>query len=169
VNNQTFVRETEEFFRQCISVMNTKGAEYSGSDDKFANFKRLAAMQGLPIESIWLTYCTKHFDSIVSFVKKRNQGKGVVEIEAGLSEPIEGRILDMINYLAILRGIIVEEREGERGTEGKAEKIGNQAARNRDVAKIKEMSSGEFNPFYYRNNPGAVKTAVVKDNFKVSK
>jgi hypothetical protein len=102
--------------------MNTKGAEYSGSDDKFANFKRLAAMQGLPIESIWLTYCTKHFDSIVSFVKKRNQGKTVAEIEAGLSEPIEGRILDMINYLAILRGMIIEEREGAWGTEGKAEK-----------------------------------------------
>jgi hypothetical protein len=158
MTNQMFVAETEEFFKSCINIMNTKGAEYSGSDDKFANFKRLAAMQGLPIESIWLTYFTKHFDSLVSFVKKRNQGKTVAEIEVGLSEPIDGRILDMINYLAILRGMIVEERETKRTAEEIRVAV---AAENKEAAKVKEMMPADFNPFFYRANDG-VKTVVGK-------
>jgi hypothetical protein len=93
--------------------MNTKGIEYSGEDDKFANFKRLSTLQDLPAESIWLTYFTKHFDSLVSFIKKRNAGQSVDEIEKGLSEPIHGRIMDMINYLFILDGMIDEQRSGK--------------------------------------------------------
>jgi hypothetical protein len=118
-------------------------------------------MQELPIESIWLTYFTKHFDSVVSFIRKRNQGKAVSEIVAGLSEPIDGRILDMINYLAILRGMILEERGTEREEKKVVGKVSKRiteqdgaavAAQNIEASKS-GMAPGEFSPFFYRTNP----------------
>lgn len=114
MTNQRFIKETEEFFKQCIETMNKKGAEYSGTNDKFANFKRLAVKYGVPIEEIWGVYFSKHIDSIDSFVRKRRKGYGINHIEQGLSEPITGRIMDAINYLAILKGIIDEAREQEK-------------------------------------------------------
>lgn len=113
MNNTEFYARTEEFFKENLKVMQSKGSEYSGSDDKFANFKRLAKMQGIPAESIWLTYFTKHFDSLVSFIRRVNQGESVAGIEATLSEPIAGRIGDMINYLYILKGMLDEKKEYE--------------------------------------------------------
>lgn len=111
--NSQFIKETEEFFKECIQVMNTKGAEYSGTDDKFANFKRLAKKYDVPIEEIWGVYFSKHIDSIDSFVRKRRAGLSISDIEETLSEPISGRILDAINYLTILKGIVDEGREIE--------------------------------------------------------
>jgi hypothetical protein len=108
-----FNEQTEQFFRDCMAIMNGKGLEYSGNEDKFANFKKLAAKYNVPVEEIWGVYFTKHIDSIDSFIRKRREGKNVTKIEAGLSEPISGRIADAVNYLLILKGMIDEERENE--------------------------------------------------------
>lgn len=113
MTNQQFIKETEEFFKQCIETMNKKGAEYSGTNDKFANFKRLAVKYSVPIEEIWGIYFSKHIDSIDTFIKKRRAGYSIKQIEQNLSEPISGRIMDAINYLAIFKGIIDEAREQE--------------------------------------------------------
>ena len=116
MKNKEFIEQTKQFFEECVNVMNIKGREYAGDqeDDKFANFKRVAKLQGIPVTSAWFTYFIKHFDSLTSFIRKRNQGMSVSEIEMGLSEPISGRIGDMINYLFILNGIIDEERDAEK-------------------------------------------------------
>jgi hypothetical protein len=112
-----FNKQTEQFFRDCMAIMNGKGLEYSGNEDKFANFKKLAAKYNVPVEEIWGVYFTKHIDSIDSFIRKRREGKGVTEIESGLSEPISGRIADAINYLFILKGMIDEQRENDERTD----------------------------------------------------
>ena len=114
MTNQQFIKETEEFFKQCIEIMDKKGAEYSGTNDKFANFKRLAVKYSVPIEEIWGIYFSKHIDSIDTFIKKRRAGYSIKQIEQNLSEPISGRIMDAINYLAIFKGIIDEAREQEK-------------------------------------------------------
>ena len=114
MTNQQFIKETEEFFKQCIETMNKKGAEYSGTNDKFANFKRLAVKYSVPIEEIWGIYFSKHIDSIDTFIKKRRAGYSIKQIEQNLSEPISGRIMDAINYLAIFKGIIDEARDQEK-------------------------------------------------------
>lgn len=111
---ETFNKRNREFFEKRQVIMDTKGAEYAGSEDKFANFRRIAGHYGVPVELVWAIYCEKHWDSIRSFIKKRVQGLNVSEIEAGLSEPIDGRIADAENYLDILKGIVDEERELER-------------------------------------------------------
>jgi hypothetical protein len=110
MTNQQFIKETEEFFKQCIETMNKKGAEYSGTND----FKRLAVKYSVPIEEIWGIYFSKHIDSIDTFIKKRRAGYSIKQIEQNLSEPISGRIMDAINYLAIFKGIIDEAREQEK-------------------------------------------------------
>jgi hypothetical protein len=115
MNYKDFEELTRQAFETRMKIMNTKGREYSGSEDKFANFKRLAKMQELPAESIWLTYFTKHMDSLTSFIRRRNKGESVLSIDATLSEPIEGRIDDIQNYLDIFRGMIKEQRETEAG------------------------------------------------------
>lgn len=110
MNNNEFYQRTEGFYQECIQIMKTKGGEYAGSEDKFANFKRLSGLQQISPLSIWFTYFTKHFDSLTSFIRRVNKGESVAEVDASLSEPISGRIGDMINYLFILKGMIEEEK-----------------------------------------------------------
>ena len=90
----------KELLPKCFEIMDSKGIAYSGQIDKLGNFKRLAKMTNTPIELIWFVYFVKHFDALNSYIKK----------EYTDSEPIEGRIVDLINYLFLLYGIIKEKK-----------------------------------------------------------
>lgn len=86
---------------ECMSVLQTKGVDYSaGSDDGIWNFRAIAEDIDIPIEKAWWVYFFKHLTAVRAFVKRRR-----VE-----SEPIRGRIVDCINYLLLLNRIL-EERE----------------------------------------------------------
>jgi hypothetical protein len=85
------------------STMIQKGHEYTiGSDDKLANFKNVAKDTGLRPMQVWAVYFLKHIASICNYVKDGREAS---------NEPIEGRIMDARNYLALLRGLIEEYRE----------------------------------------------------------
>lgn len=87
-------------------TMISKGKEYTiGSDDKLKNFKMVAEASGLTVKQVWQVYFMKHIASIYNFIKDG--------VEAS-NEPIEGRIMDARNYLALLRGIITEERSSPK-------------------------------------------------------
>lgn len=81
-------------------LMASKGREYARTEDRFDNFNRLAADLSMSRDKVLLVYLTKHMDAIKNYV---NTGNSV-------SEPIQGRILDALNYLLLLYGM-VEERE----------------------------------------------------------
>ena len=81
-----------------------KGNDYSGMEDVNLNFKRGAARVGLDAKTVTMIYLMKHMDAIETFVRD-----GKVK-----SEPIEGRIVDAVNYLLILASIIEEEKETEK-------------------------------------------------------
>ena len=86
-------------------ILGTKGNEYTQGDqetNRFANFNRLADELGLDPKMVLWIYLKKHLDSIVCYIKK---GKEFSE------EKIEGRINDARNYLALLNGIIQEEKQ----------------------------------------------------------
>jgi hypothetical protein len=93
MNTQDF---DEKIFKPTIDemqrIMLTKGAEYSGDNDRLANFKRNAAALGLDPLQIWAVYAAKHWDAVMQFVKDTGAGK---ERERG--EPIEGRVDDLLN------------------------------------------------------------------------
>ena len=92
----------DKVLEQCRDIMNSKGVAYSGTDDKFGNFKRIAKKLNLRTEQIWSVYFNKHIDAIDAYIRG----------EYSDSEPIEGRIMDAINYLLLLYGILAEEKRG---------------------------------------------------------
>jgi dsRNA-specific ribonuclease len=108
-----FVERTRELFDECLALMDKKGVEYSGKEDKFANFKKEAAKLDVFPEMICHIYLCKHLDSIDNFIKRYIHGEKITEIEETLSEPITGRFVDAINYLTILKGMIDETRNEE--------------------------------------------------------
>lgn len=91
-------------FASITELRQTKGRDYSrGEHDTLSNFKRHAEALGITPEVVWAVYASKHWDAVVSFCKQ-----GQVE-----SEPIEGRIDDMLTYLLLLKGLIEDRRRAE--------------------------------------------------------
>lgn len=92
-----------EVLPKCFEIMKSKGESYSGVEDKLGNFKRCSSLSGSRIEQVWFTYFVKHFDALSSYIREEYKD----------SEPIEGRIQDLINYLFLFYGII-REKNGQR-------------------------------------------------------
>jgi len=96
---QRFYDIIEELIDSCLEIMKAKGLAYSGKSDSFANFKRVAKNLSMSQYDVWYVYFAKHLDSLASWIRE----------EYSDSEPITGRIKDLINYLFLLYGMIKEE------------------------------------------------------------
>jgi len=96
-------KDFDNFYKQlleeCIQILKSKGTAYSGTEDRFGNFKRLEKQLGISRFLIWKVYFQKHLDAIDSFIRGEYHD----------SEPIRGRIVDCINYLLLLGGMIDEK------------------------------------------------------------
>ncbi len=110
MNTEKLIELRNNLFEDVKYVMDSKGKEYSGSHDRLANFKRNGENLGLNPETIWSVYASKHWDSLMSFIRELNEGEDIKILEKDLSEPIDGRILDIITYLILLQGLIKERR-----------------------------------------------------------
>lgn len=86
---------------QCIDVLEAKGHDYTiGSSDRLHNFRTAAAFMGTTTEKVLGVYWYKHVSAIFAFIQH-----GHVE-----SEPVEGRIVDAINYLLLLGKMVAERK-----------------------------------------------------------
>lgn len=85
------------------NLMVTKGGEYAGSVDRLANFKRGAALTGATPLQVAFIYASKHYDAIATFVRDEAAGT-----DRPRSEPIEGRLDDLMNYCLLMKGLIQE-------------------------------------------------------------
>lgn len=81
----------------------TKGGEYATDLDRLHNFRHNAEDCGTNMELIWRVYAGKHWDAISSYIRDLLLGK-----TRERSEPIEGRIDDLIVYLILLKAIIYD-------------------------------------------------------------
>jgi len=100
---QDFYDSIEDLMDVCMEIMKSKGLAYSGKNDSFANFKRVAKNLCMSQYYVWYVYFSKHLDSLASWIRG----------EYSDSEPIESRIKDLINYLFLLYGMIKEtEKKG---------------------------------------------------------
>jgi len=92
-----------ELFRDALDLLVEKGKDYSPSGGAFENFEATAQETGLSREQVLLVYLSKH---MVTLRKVANGG-------ASVTEPVRGRALDVINYVALLV-MMLSEREAPR-------------------------------------------------------
>jgi hypothetical protein len=96
----------DETILQIKSLSTTKGAEYAHGNDRLDNFRRNGLEMGLPMETIWRVYALKHWDSITTYIKDITKGT-----TRPRSEPISGRVDDLIVYLLLLKAMLKERGE----------------------------------------------------------
>jgi len=103
VNQEQFKLLVDKTVDSTAKLLVTKGEEYAGSADRLANFKRGAALTGATPLQVAFIYASKHYDALATFIRK--DAAGTVQ---QLSEPIEGRLDDLINYCILMKAIIEE-------------------------------------------------------------
>lgn len=90
-------------FVEINRLLVVKGGEYANAVDRLANFKRGAALTGCTPLQVLFIYMSKHYDAVASFVQTSAKGEARPS-----SEPIEGRLDDLINYCLLAKGLIAE-------------------------------------------------------------
>lgn len=103
-SHQRFNKIIEETIASIRKLSVEKGGEYAGDNDRLANFRRNASEAGTTMELVWRIYAAKHWDAVMQYEKDLRTGK-----TRPRSEPITGRIDDLIVYLLLLK-LMVEER-----------------------------------------------------------
>ncbi len=103
MNQKEFEELCQQIQRDTTDILILKGREYAGSADRLANFKRNAELSGVDPLTVLHVYMAKHWDSFSTYVRDM-QAKQPRE----LSEPIEGRLHDLINYAVLAVALIVD-------------------------------------------------------------
>lgn len=99
-------------FCNISTLQETKGAEYSrGGYDKdgsdiLDNFRRNGEELNLPMEVILRVYAAKHYAAITQYIVDLHAG-----VVRDVSEPIDGRVDDLINYLLLFKCMLEERRQ----------------------------------------------------------
>jgi hypothetical protein len=103
MNTQDLDQLVQSTFAEINRLLVVKGGEYANSEDRLANFKRGAALTGATPLQVLFIYMSKHYDAVASFVQSSAKGQ-----TRPSSEPIEGRLDDLINYCLLAKGLIGE-------------------------------------------------------------
>jgi hypothetical protein len=98
-----FEKIVEQTVAQIKSLVELKGGEYAGDEDRLANFRRNGNSLGLHMEQVWGVYAGKHWDAIQQYIKDIATGKQRQRLEG-----IEGRADDLIVYLLLFKAIVQE-------------------------------------------------------------
>lgn len=101
-------RYIDEFLHDTLEVMRKKGHDYrQGNDtDLLHNFRKVAEQVDEPMMKVWFTYFYKHYAALTTYIKNDGQSE---------SEPIEGRITDMIVYLLLFHEMVRKKHMAEHG------------------------------------------------------
>jgi hypothetical protein len=117
MNNEDFIQLVLERQEQCLSILSYKRKEYSPGRDRMSNFKRAGDMLGTAPESALIGFVAKTWTSLLDMVDELNSEKCPLQVR-----PIEvwtEKITDVINYLHLLEGLIVErEMNSKRNLPG---------------------------------------------------
>lgn len=94
----------DSVIKECIKVLAVKGDDYTiGTGDRLHNFKSVAEFTGMTPEQVLGVYFYKHVSAIFAYIKNGKQSE---------SEPIEGRITDVINYMLLFNKMVQERKRG---------------------------------------------------------
>lgn len=114
MNRREFAQFRDEHYAQIAAINDTKGKDYAGEEDALSNFKIAAEQLGVTPVQVWAVYAHKHWSAIMSYAKEGDVA----------SEPIVGRVHDLIVYGFLLLGLINDaliETEAETEAEAEAE------------------------------------------------
>lgn len=115
MTDEVFQGFRERLLDKCNAISDSKVRDYAHDGDRLDNFKRIASDIGQYPELILLVYMHKHMDSIHRYIRDLrlvHEGKMTIdELDGDVSEQIEGRLCDAINYLILLGGLLHERRE----------------------------------------------------------
>lgn len=90
----------EEIFEKVREVRAAAQVEYARHDDRpFANFERIAEATKISRMKVWEVYFRKHIDGIGAHIEGHTLQR----------EDVRGRLLDAINYLLLLWGMVEED------------------------------------------------------------
>lgn len=96
-----FEKFQEDILQEVIDMGQTKGKEYAyEGKDRFQNFNEDAADNDLPRLICAMIHFSKHLRAIKGFIRNRRTFS---------DEPIRGRLVDAINYLTLIAGMIWED------------------------------------------------------------
>ena len=102
MNNEDFRNNLDTIHEKIETVLGAKGEEYATENDRLHNFKVAAGVQGITVKEALSGMMAKHTVSVYDMIA---DGK-----DHSLDRWDE-KILDHINYLILLRAIVVEEKD----------------------------------------------------------
>ena len=129
-HEHTGYEDIDRFLAECFDTMKKKGHDYrQGNDsDVLHNFRTVGESVGLDMTKVWFTYFYKHYSALVTYIKEGGQSE---------SEPIEGRVKDMIVYLLLFYHMINENKEKKVAVLGEIAKRADEEARK--FARLKKL------------------------------
>jgi hypothetical protein len=95
-----FIQETQTLLNRCIELLRSKSHDYAEGGDAFVNFKTAAQVAGISPEQTLLTLLGMKISRLTQLVAKGKKAK---------NESVEDTMLDIINYVLLLRGMMQEQ------------------------------------------------------------
>lgn len=92
-----FTELATKTFKECLRTLTVKAGEYGVEEDRLSNFKSVGRALNIKPEVVCVTFMFKHLDSIIH--------------QEPMLEDITHRIGDAINYLVLLKALVVEAEE----------------------------------------------------------
>lgn len=100
MNSHSFVQVLNDQIEICQGMLGHKAAEYATDDERLHNFKVAASLQGIAPRQALAGFMAKHTVSIYDLCR--------APVAAELELWTE-KITDHINYLILLKALVVEE------------------------------------------------------------
>lgn len=94
MTNEEFQLFADKFTADILALLKAKGTSYAGPTDRLGNFKRVAEALGVTPRVAVMTYLTKHFDSLCTYVRTGYESEGA-----------RSRCLDLANYCLLLAAL----------------------------------------------------------------
>lgn len=110
MNQTDFERYTKYLLGKSAGLLVSKGRDYATSGDRLENFKRGAGLTGAKPVQVAFIYMSKHFDALATYIKETTAKVKDSQNPYAPSEPIEGRLCDLINYAILIAAILHEEQ-----------------------------------------------------------
>lgn len=98
--------EIDHIIGECLRILKVKGDDYTiGTGDRLHNFRTVAEFTGQRMEEVLGVYLYKHIAAVFAYIKSGGQSE---------SEPIAGRISDVIVYMLLFYKMVVELETARR-------------------------------------------------------